>query len=282
MMILYAVLVAGSFNVGHAITNYMDSSLLIFIRFFLASFFFGIYVFLNYKIKKPSLKEFLQYSSIGLVLVIYFIGMFEALKYTTPLNTGIIYTLVPMFSAFFGFLLLREKTSFKKAVILFFAMCGALWVISKGDIYNILKLNFGKGDVIFLFACISMGLFSPFSKKFAGTVKTPVLTFWTLVTGTIILFFVSYPKIFQYNWKSFPIELGTGLLYLVFLTTIATFFIIQYCSAKMEVGKVMSYIYVIPIFVVIIDFFLGHGLPELIVWPGLFIAGVCTFLFQKN
>jgi hypothetical protein len=50
----------------------------------------------------------------------------------------------------------------------------------------------------------------------------------------------------------------------------------------MEVGKVMSYIYVIPIFVFIIDFFLGHGLPEFIVWPGLFIAGVCTFLFQKN
>lgn len=282
LMTLYAVLVAGSFNVGHAITNYMDSSLLIFIRFFLASFFFGIYVFLNYRVKKPKLKEFLQYSSIGLVLVIYFIGMFEALKYTTPLNTGIIYTLVPMFSAFFGFLILREKTSFKKAVILLFAMCGALWVISKGDIYNILSLNFGKGDIIFIFACISMGLFSPFSKKFAGSVKTPVLTFWTLFTGTIMLFLVSYPKICEYNWKSFPLELGIGLLYLVFLTTIATFFIVQYCSAKMEVGKVMSYIYVIPVFVVLIDLFLGKGLPDLIVWPGFFIAGGCTFLFQKN
>jgi drug/metabolite transporter (DMT)-like permease len=282
LMTLYSILVAGSFSVGHRITIYMDSDLLIFIRFFLATVLFGIYTGFKYRLTLPSLKDFIRYSTISTTLVAYFIGMFEALKYTTPLNTGIIYTLVPLFSAVFGFFILKEKTGFRKIIILLFAMAGALWVICDGNLNKLAGLKFGKGDFIFFFACISMGFFSPLSKKFKGNDKTPVLTFWTLATGTLILFFISNRKIFDYDWGKFPVELGAGLFYLVVFTTMLTFFIVQYSSARMDVGKVMSYIYLIPVFVVVIEFFSGKGLPPLIVLPGVITAGVCTFLFQKN
>ncbi|MGM0418759.1 MAG: DMT family transporter [Thermodesulfobacteriota bacterium] len=282
LMTLYSILVAGSFSVGHRITIYMDSDLLIFIRFFLATIVFGIYTGFKYRLTLPSIKDFIRYFTISITLVIYFTGMFEALKYTTPLNTGIIYTLVPLFSAVFGFFILREKTGFKKIIVLLLAMAGALWVISDGNINKLAGLKFGKGDLIFLFACISMGFFSPLSKKFKGNEKTPVLTFWTLATGTIILFFITNRKIFEYNWDKFPFELGAGLFYLVVFTTMLTFFIVQYSSVRMDVGKVMSYIYLIPVFVLVIEFFSGKGLPPVTVLPGIIIAGLCTFLFQRN
>lgn len=281
LMIIYSILVAGSFNVGHLITNYMDTSLLIFTRFLIASIIFGIYVNHKYGLTKPSLKDLVRYFTISSCLVIYFWGMFEALKYTSALNTGIIYTLVPMFSTLFGYFILKEKPSLKKIIILCFAMMGAVWVISDGSFKNLIHLEFGKGEIIFIIACISMGLFSPFSKWLSRDEETPVMTFWTLATGTILLLFVANIKIVEYQWSEFPIQLAIGMVYLVFCTTIATFFIIQYSSKKMPVSKVMSYIYIIPVFVVIIQILMGKGIPNIIVIPGILTAGICTFLFQK-
>ncbi|PID78191.1 MAG: hypothetical protein CSB21_01835 [Deltaproteobacteria bacterium] len=281
LMLLYSILVAGSFTVGHLITSYMDSILLIFTRFFLASIIFGFYIIIKYKPKWPSLKDSARYFAISSTLVLYFWGMFESLKYTTPIKTGIIYTLVPMFSTCYGYFLLKEKPSCLKIMVLFFAMTGAIWVISDGSILKLLNLDFGKGDILFLLACMSMGLFSPFSKLFSGEEETPVMTFWTLVTGTIILFFPAFNEIIRYQWLLFPVKLAAGLLYLVIFPTIITFFIVQYSSQKMEVSKVMSYIYMIPVFVVFIQMVTIKVLPEPVILPGIIISGICTFLFQK-
>lgn len=282
LMVIYSVLVAGSFRVGHSITMYMDSSLLIFIRFLLASILFGAYVGMKYGIKRPCLNDLLRYFTISSTLVFYFLGMFEALKYTTALNTGIIYTLVPMFSTISGYIILKEKSSLKKIAVLSLAMCGALWVISGGSIKNILLLNLGRGDIIFFFACISMGLFSPFSKWLDRGEETAVMTFWTLFTGTILLLFIANKRILDYNWRDFPIELGAGLFYIVVFTTIITFFIVQYSSKKLPVSKVMSYIYLIPVFIAGSGFLFKEGFPQPIVIPGIAIAALCTFLYQRG
>lgn len=282
MMIVYSVLVAGSFIVGHSITGYMDSRLLIFIRFLTASIIFGIYVAFKYGLSKPSLTDILRYFAISSSLVFYFWGMFEALKYTTALNTGIIYTLVPMFSTIAGAFILGEKPSFKKISVLFFAMIGAVLVISKGDLSNIAAIRLGKGEIIFIFACISMGFFSPFSKWLDRGEKTAVMTFWTLLTGTILLFFLTNKRIIEYDWISFPWQLGAGLFYVVIFTTITTFFIVQYSSQKLPVSRVMSYVYIIPVFVVLLEVVISQTIPEPGVFPGILIALICTFLFQKQ
>lgn len=282
LMIIYSILVAGSFKVGHSITNYMDPRLLTFTRFLLASIIFGIFTGIKYKIKKPGLKDLLRYFAISSTLVFYFLGMFEALKYTSPLNSSILYTLVPLFSTLFSFLIMGEKPGFKKIIILMIAMAGALWVILEGSIGHLLALKFGKGEYIFMAACVSMGLFSPFSKWLSRGEETPVMTFWTLFTGTIILLFAANRLIIDYNWAAIPVKLVFGIGYIVVFTTMITFFIVQYSSKKLPVSSVMGYIYIIPVFVILLQIIFGHGFPDVKILPGILMVAFSTFIFQKE
>ncbi|MGE4497416.1 MAG: DMT family transporter [Deferribacterales bacterium] len=281
-MLLYTVLVSGSFHIGHVLVNYMDSTVLTFVRFLLGSVLFGIYVFPRYEVKRPSLSDLARYFAISASMIFYFWAMFEALRYTTPLNTAITYTVVPLFSAVYGIFLLRERVSLRKFTVLFAAMLGAVWVIIDGSLSRLAELDFNKGDVIFLIGCLCIGLYSPLSKKLHKGEPMPVLTLWTMITGTVWLLLIANVKILEINIRLLDTAFFAGVAYITVFATIATFFIVQYSSKQLPVSKVMSYIYLTPVFVIIIQTAIGKGLPHAAVIPGVAASVAATFYFLRS
>jgi drug/metabolite transporter (DMT)-like permease len=243
---------------------------------------FGVYVFPRYKVRLPSLSDLARYFAISASMIFYFWAMFEALRYTTPLNTAITYTVVPLFSAVYGIFLLKERVSFVKFAVLFAAMLGAVWVIIDGSLSRLAELDFNKGDLIFLAGCLCIGLYSPLSKKLHKTEPTPVLTLWTMITGTVWLLLIANVKILKINFSALDTAFFAGVAYITVFATIATFFIVQYSSKKLPVSEVMSYIYLTPVFVIIIQALIGKGLPHTAVIPGVAASVVATFYFLRS
>jgi drug/metabolite transporter (DMT)-like permease len=282
LMTLYAVFVSGSFHVGHAIAGDIHPAVLTFARFFLGSVIFGVYVGVVYGIKMPTLGAFVRYTCISLCLVMYFVCMFTALRYTTAMNTGVEYTLVPVFTTIYGVFILREVPSLSKTAVLGVALIGAVWVISGGSIERLASLSFTHGDLIFIFGCMGMGMYPVLSKLLARDEPTPVLTFWTLVTGSLVLAAGANVRIISTDWMNLPLRLYLGLGYVTIFTTVITFFMIQYAGRLLPVSKVMSYIYIVPVFVLLENFLLGNGLPALTVIPGVVAVSFGTYYFMRN
>ncbi|QAR32502.1 DMT family transporter [Geovibrio thiophilus] len=282
LMLLYTVLVSGSFHIGHFLVNYMDSTVLTFVRFLMGSVLFGIYVFPRYEVRVPSPSDLARYFAISASMIFYFWAMFEALRYTTPLNTAITYTVVPLFSAVYGIFLLKERVSLRNFIVLLAAMFGAMWVIIDGSPSRLVELDFNKGDIIFLIGCLCIGLYSPLSKKLHKGEPMPVLTLWTMITGTVWLLLIANVKILEINIRLLDAAFFAGVAYITVFATIATFFIVQYSSKKLPVSKVMSYIYLTPIFVIIIQTVIGKGLPHAAVIPGIATSVIATFYFLRS
>ena len=55
----------------------------------------------------------------------------------------------------------------------------------------------------------------------------------------------------------------------------------QYASLRMEVGKVMGYVYLTPVFALAIGLMLGHSF-SMNVLPGVLVATLCTFFLQRS
>ncbi|WP_415238953.1 DMT family transporter [Seleniivibrio woodruffii] len=281
-MMIYALLISGTFHVGHSIAGDINPVVLTFARFFMGSVIFGIYVGFSHGIKIPKPCRIVRYTFISLCLVIYFVCMFTALRYTTAANTGVEYTLVPVFTTIYGALFLKEVPNAGKAAVLGVVMLGAVWVIAGGSAENLVSLKFNKGDMIFVAGCMGMGMYPVLSKLLAKDEPTPVLTFWTLATGAAVLALWANTDIVQTNWSGLPLRLYLGLGYLTVFTTAVTFFIIQYAGRRLPVSKVMSYIYIIPLFVLAENFLLGNGLPDVSVLPGVLAVSFGTWYFMKN
>lgn len=160
LMVLATVLVATSFPVGAAITHGLDSVVLTLLRFGLAALVFAAVVAWRYGLPWPGWRDLGRYSMISACLVGFFWGMFAALRYTSVLNTATIFTLTPAITAAVSAILLRERLGRATRLALPVGIVGAVWVIFRGDMGAQLAMDLGRGDAIFLAACIAMGCYT--------------------------------------------------------------------------------------------------------------------------
>ncbi len=281
LMVICATLVSTSFTVGAAITAELDPAVLTLIRFIIASSLFGPWVYFRYGLGF-TWSLFWRSSLISGCLVVFFCCMFLSLRYTSALNTSVIFALVPSISALYALLFLRERLQKGQLLALVFGMIGVVWVIFRGEPALLLATNWNRGDLIFLGGCFAMGLYTPLVKLLHRGEPMAILTFWVLLSGSLWLLFFTGNKLVLLDWAAVPLFAWAGVVYLAVFTTIITFFLTQYSVAYLGPTQVMAYSYLYPGLVLVIDLALGHGLPPLRVIPGVLVVLAAMVVLQKK
>jgi len=281
-VLLATVLVSTTFPIGAAITQGLDSVVLTLLRFSLAALLFGPIVAWRYGLPLPAWRDLVRYAVISAFLVGFFWGMFAALRYTSALNTGTIYTLTPAIAAIVSYLLLRERLGPAARIALPVGIVGAIWVIFRGDPAAFFALEIGKGDAIFLGACLAMGCYMPLVKFLHRGEPMARMTFWTLTTGSGWLLLLSVGRLEFVDWKLVPISVYGGIVYLAIFTTVITFFIFQAGTAVIGATRVLSYTYLNPALVLLIGLCFGDPMPPIATYPGLVLILSATFILQRT
>ena len=279
LMFICAALVSTSFTVGAAITAGLDPAILTLIRFILAACMLGPYVWCRHGLLF-SWSLFWRSAMISACQVTFFWCMFLALRFTTALNTSVLFTLVPSISGIYAIFLVRERLAKKQLLALACGMVGAVWVIFRGDLGLLLAMAWNRGDLIFFAGCLAMGLYTPLVRLLHRGESMIVLTFWILITGSIWLLLASGSQLPEVRWSEVPLSVWLGIGYLSLFTTVITFFLTQYAIAYLGPTRVMAYSYLYPGLVLIIDLVLGHGLPEPMVLPGIAVVLVAMLVLQ--
>ncbi|MDJ0622654.1 MAG: DMT family transporter [Desulfocapsaceae bacterium] len=274
-----AFLVSTSFIVGKAITAGLDPAALTLIRFVLATLFLLPYI-IRYHGLMFSWSLFFRCAIISLSLVAFFYSMFLSLRYTSALNTSVIFTLVPSFAGIYALLLVKERLTGAKVIALVCGMIGAVWVIFRGDLDQLLAMQWNKGDLIFMAGCVAMGLYTPLVRLLTRREPMVVMTFWILVTGSIWLLLLSGQRLFSIEWHTVSTSVWLGICYLALFTTVITFFLTQYSIGFLGPTRVMAYSYLYPSLVLLLDMALGKGLPQLRVLPGVLVVLAAMFVIQ--
>jgi len=204
--------------------------------------------------------------------------MFIALRFTSPVSTSAVFTLVPLISTAFGWLFLKQTTHFKTWLGLSVAACGSVWIIFKGNLDTILGFEVGKGELVFLIGCIAYAAYAPLIRKLNKRENTYAFTVTTLLACLIITALVGNVDLVETAWTEMPPVVWLVILYLAVFTTAITFFLLQYASLNLPASKVLSYGYLIPGFVVIYEGLLGHGWASTGVLIGVVITASVLFI----
>lgn len=281
LMLLSTVLVSTSFVVGEIIAHQIDPAVLTLIRFAIGGFILGVLVIVRGEFScSPSL--IFRATAMSCCLVIFFWTMFFALRYTTALNTSVLFALTPLFSAIYSLVILRELFCGKRFLALLYGGVGAIWVIFQGDFSLLVSMSWNQGDLIFLGGCAAMGFYAPLIKLLHRGESMLLLTFWVLVTGALLLFFLSLPKLMTYDWSSITLSCWGWTLYLATFTTVITFYLVQASIPHLGPVKVTAYSYLYPALVLFFDLLRGQGLPEPLVWPGVIIVVSAMFFIVDD
>ncbi len=281
-MLLYAVMISTSFPVSKAITDALEPAVLSLVRFILAAAVSGVLIFSHERWFWPRPVALLRYLTIAASMVIFFLAMFEALRWTDAVSTGAIFTLVPLASVAIAFALMRQRTGPRQLFYLILGGAGAVWVLFDGSLAHLLSFRLGKGELIFAIGCISYGAFGPLVAHFHRGEPIMVMTFWSLALGALILAVVGAPGVLRTDWTAVPPGAWLGVVYLAVFNTAGSFFLFKSASVVLPASKVMGYTYLTTAFVVLLEALLGHGWPTLSVAAGLAISVSATVLLQRT
>lgn len=282
LMLLCASLVSTSFIVGKIIAPGLDPAPLTLVRFGCAALLFLPYTWRNHGFVLPKPSALARYLVISGTLVGFFWLMFLSLRYTTALHTGVIFTLVPGISGMYSAVLLKERLGGYRLVSLLLAMVGAIWVIFKGDIGQLIAFQFNRGDLLFFAGCLLMALYTPLIKLLHRGESMTVMTFWILVAGCFWLLLLCGYTLPTISWSSVPMFVWAGILYLAIFTTIITFFINQWATLRIGPTRVMAYSYLYPPLIILLEWAIGKNLPPVQTMLGVLLIVPAMFVVQQG
>ncbi|WP_103763763.1 DMT family transporter [Roseovarius confluentis] len=281
-MLAFSGLIAGSFALGSMAAPHIAPTALNAVRFILASVLLGSAAWATVGIPRTTWQAPWRYLLLGGSMGLYFVMMFEALKTAAPVSAAAVFTLTPIMSGLFGYILLRQVMTPRMGVALAIGAAGALWVIFDADLQALLRFEMGRGEVIFFFGCIAHAFYTPLVRKLNRGERPIVFSFGTMVAAAGLIALAGWSDMRSTDWPGLPAIVWITIIYTAVAATAITFVLLQYASLRLPSAKVMAYTYLTPTWVICWQAALGHGLPPLLILVGVGLTIVALVLLLKD
>ncbi|GAA4175665.1 DMT family transporter [Shinella granuli] len=271
-MLLFAVLIAGSFSFGGLAARYMEAEPLMLWRYILTVVVMAALAFGAFRVPVALPKQAWRFLLLGGLIAVYMLTMFMALEFTSPVATGAVFTLMPLLSAGFALPVLGQRTRPGVLAGLLIAAAGAVWVIFRGNIQAILAFDVGAGEMIFFVGVICHALYVPLIRRFDRGESAVAFGFWVTVGATLWLMPPGIGGLVETDFSALPFAVYAAVTYLAVVTTAGTFLLLQYASMRLPASKVLGYGYLTPSFIILLEGVLGHGWASLPVLAGALVT----------
>ena len=281
-MLLFSVLVAGSFSLGVLMANAVSPVAFTALRFLLAAAIIGGAALATTQLPRAAFRSPWRHVLLGTIFASYFVLMFEGLKTEPAVSAAAVFTLTPILSAGFGWILLRQVTTPRIALALSIGAAGALWVIFRADWQTLLRFEIGRGEAVYFVGCVAHAIYTPLVRKLNRGESPVVFTFGMLVAGSVVTSVYGWGAIRATDWTALPAIVWITLAYTAVFASAATFVLLQYASLRLPSAKVMAYTYLTPSWVILWQIALGQPAPPVLVLAGVGLTALALLLLLKD
>jgi drug/metabolite transporter (DMT)-like permease len=283
-MLAFSALVAGAFSLGGQIANDIAPAALNAVRFVLSAVVVAAVIGLRGGLGAvmSALVAPWRYAILGVLFAVYFVTMFVGLKTAPPVSTAAVFTLTPVMSGIFGYILLRQMFGFRIALALGLGAAGALWVIFRADLAALLAFEIDRGEAIFFWGCVAHAAYTPLVRRLNRGEPILVFTFWTLCFTAVIIGVWGWQDLAATDWAGLRPLVWVTLVYVAIAATSMTVFLVQFASMRLPSSKVMAYTYLTPSWVLIWELALGQPMPPLAVLGGIGLTFLALWLLLKD
>lgn len=281
-MLCFSALVAGSFSLGAMASRFVDPAAITVARFALAGALVGVAAVMTVGVPRSTWVAPWRYLVLGGLLAAYFVLMFMGLQTAAAVPTAAVFTLTPVMTAGFGWLILRQITTPRMAIALGIGAVGAIWVIFRGDLAALMRLEIGRGEMIYFIGCVAHAIYAPMVRKLNRGEPAVVFSFGVMAAGFLLLCLWGGRAAVATDWAGLPAIVWICLLYVSIAASALTFVLLQYATLRLPSAKVMAYTYLVPTWVIGWELALGRPAPPINVLGGVILTALALFLLLKD
>jgi len=268
----------GTFVAGKVVSQNVGPFSIAFQRFAIASI---LLILLTWKIegKLPALKKFqiLPVILLGMTgIFIYNVMFFKGLKIIEASRASLIIATCPVFITIFSAIFLKEKINLIKALGIIISICGAIIVISKGNIEQMFRTGLGLGE-LYVFCCVlSWVAYSLIGKAVMRNLSPLASVSYSSIVGAVALFIPAcFEGLLQYFSNQSVLD-WSCISYLGIFGTVIGF--VWYYQGVQRLGPTKAGLFInfVPIFAILCAFIILQEpiTISLVVGTALVISGV--------
>lgn len=236
--------------------GYLNPFQLVMIRIAGATLIFWL-LGLTIKPEKISRKDMITIAVAGIFgttmnQLFFFVG----LNLTTPVDVSIIHVSNPIFVVIFAAIFINEKVTLKKTAGIILGASGAMILILYGN-----KVNFSSDTFIGnLFALVNMlayALYLVIIKPVMARYHPFSVMKWVFLAGFVTTLPITFAHLPEISFSGFASQNWLSLIYVVVATTFMAYLLTIYALKHVEASVASFYIYLQPVIVAIIAFWIG-------------------------
>ena len=200
----------------------------------------------NEKIKKEDWPRIFLCSFLG--MFINKLAFFKGLELSTPINSSVLITVVPILVFVFSAFFLKEKMRFLRVFGVISGFIGALVLILYSPSTSFNAPNIPLGNLMFVINSSTYGLYLIFVKKLVEKYNIITLFRWLFLIAIFLNLPVGLLEFKNVEWSHLPFsDAILPMIYVVVGTTFLTYMFNAYALSKLKASTVSSFVYLQPI-----------------------------------
>jgi drug/metabolite transporter (DMT)-like permease len=240
---------AGNAIVGRLAAGHIPPVTLSFLRWAIAFLLILPFAWKHLKRDWPAIR-----GKLGIMILVSItgIGIFNTLQYwalehTTALNTLLLQSTGPLIVAVWSLILLGVRLTLAQAFGVVLSLTGVLVILMHGDFTALSNINFNKGDLIFLVAMTTFGLYSVL------TLKRPAihgLSFAAFTFGASTLFLTPLLIIELFTRPAMVVDVQNllSLLYVAVFPSIIAYLCFNRGIQLIGANRAAPFFHMVPVF----------------------------------
>ncbi|MGY8933386.1 MAG: DMT family transporter [Flavobacteriales bacterium] len=220
------------------------------VLFWLLSLFFPF--------EKVERKDWLRFLACGLFgMTINMLMFFKGLSLSTPINSSVVITLVPVILLILSAIFLKEKITWRKYIGIGLGLLGALFLIFFGMKTQNNAPNIPLGNILFLVNAFSYSIYLIIVKPLVKKYNSITLMKWFFLIAFIINFPIGINEFIEVEWSKLPLDIISKLAFVVIGTTFFTYLFNIYALKQLQPSTIGAFIYLQPVIAILFAIIVG-------------------------
>ena len=262
LALLAATAASAIYGINHTIAkglmpNVIEPFGFIFLRISGAAFLFWLLslFFPSEKIDRSDWLRILACAFFGMTLNM--LMFFKGLSYSTPINSSVVITIVPVLILIMSAVFLKEKITWKKSIGIFLGLFGTLLLIFFGLKTQMNASNIPLGNILFIINAISYSTYLIIVKPLVAKYSSITLMKWFFLFAFIINIPIGINEFVSVEWKHLQTDAILKLSFVVIGTTFFTYLFNVYALKQLKSSTIGAFIYLQPVLATTFAVFVG-------------------------
>lgn len=182
---------------------------------------------------------------------------FKGLSFSTPINSSVVITIVPVLLLVMSALFLKEKVTLKKSIGIGFGFIGTLILILFGLKSQVNAPNIPLGNILFIINAISYSTYLIIVKPLVSKYSSITLMKWFFLFAFIVNIPIGMNEFLEVGWSQLSTNEIGKLAFVVIGTTFLTYLFNVYALKQLHPSTIGALIYFQPIIATAYAVFVG-------------------------